>query len=131
MCGLVSTAQSPSASLVTAIRNNDLAALRQLAKADTVNVPDRGRTPLMIAAGTGTIDAMRILISAGADVNAGDTSGATPLMYGVRDIDKVRLLLEKGARANDKSRQGTKHADHRGLYRRLHRNGSFAGFKRS
>jgi ankyrin repeat protein len=104
---LAFTAQSPSASLVAAIRNNDLTALRSTTNAANVNTPDeRGRTPLMIAAGTGTLEAMTILLAAGADPNLGDSTGTTPLMYGARDIAKVRLLLEKGARANDKSRQG-------------------------
>jgi ankyrin repeat protein len=104
---LASTAQTPSANLVAAIRNNDLTALRSLANSGNVDTPDdRRRTPLMIAAGTGTLDAMQILLTAGADVNAGDPSGVTPLMYGARDIAKVRLLIEKGARVNDKSRQG-------------------------
>src|SRR4030095_15746967 len=60
---LASTAQSPSASLVSAIRNNDLTALRSLANSGNVNTPDdRRRTPLMVAAGTGTLDAMQILV---------------------------------------------------------------------
>jgi ankyrin repeat protein len=59
----------------------------------------------MLAAGIGSIDAMKVLIEAGADVNAADSFGATPLMFGVRDIAKVRVLLDAGARANEKSKQ--------------------------
>jgi len=66
---------------------------------------DRGRTPLMLAAGIGSIDAMKVLLEAGADVNAVDSFGATPLMFGIRYIAKVRVLLDAGARANDKSKQ--------------------------
>lgn len=86
------------------IRNNDLPVLRSFK--DMESRDDRGRTPLMTAASIGTIDAMRVLLAAGADVNAADSFGVTPLMLGVRDIAKVRLLLDAGARANDKTKQG-------------------------
>jgi len=59
----------------------------------------------MLAANVGTIEAMKLLLEAGADVNAVDPSGSTPLMFGIRDIAKVRMLLDAGALANDKTRQ--------------------------
>ncbi len=102
-----SATQSPAANFTEAIRNNDLQSLRRLVTTQDVNAPgDRRRTPLMMAAGTGTREAMQILLAAGADANASDTSGVTPLMLSVRDNAKVRLLLSAGARANEKSRQG-------------------------
>ena len=102
----VSSAQSPAEEFYRAIRNNDLAKLRSLTGGKNAGpADDRGRTPVMLAAGVGTIDAMKVLIDAGADVNAVDSTGATALMFGIRDIAKVRLLLEAGARATDKTRQ--------------------------
>ena len=99
-----SAVQTPTAaaSIPTAIRNNDLSLLRRLA--NSPNGP--GPAPLMVAATTGTLEAVQILLSAGADPNATDNSGVTPLMLGIRDIAKTRLLLDAGARVNEKSRQG-------------------------
>jgi ankyrin repeat protein len=101
-----SAAQLPSANIYAAIRNNDLPKLKSLASGQNTGTPDdRGRTPLMLAAGVGSLDAMNVLIAAGTDVNAADSFGATPLMFGIRDIAKVRALLDAGARVNDKSKQ--------------------------
>ena len=101
-----SAAQLPAQEFYTAIRNNDLPKLRTLTSGKNPGTPDdRGRTPLMLAAYVGSIDAVKVLIEAGADVNAVDSSGSTPLMFGIRDVAKVRVLLDAGARANDKTRQ--------------------------
>jgi ankyrin repeat protein len=101
-----SAAQLPSADIYTAIRNNDLAKLKSLAAGKNASTPDdRGRTPLMLAASVGTTDAMKVLIAAGADVNAADSFGSTALMFGIRDIAKVRVLLDAGSRADEKSKQ--------------------------
>lgn len=45
-------------------------------------------------------EAARVLILAGANVNAVTTSGMTCLAAGVNDIDSVRLLMAHGARAD-------------------------------
>jgi ankyrin repeat protein len=101
-----SAAQLSSADIYTAIRNNDLPKLKSLTSGKNPGTPDdRGRTPLMLAAGVGNIDAMKVLIEAGADVNGADSFGATPLMFGIRDIAKVRVLTDAGARVNEKSKQ--------------------------
>jgi len=101
-----SAAQLPSQDIYTAIRNNDIPKLRALTSGKNPGSPDdRGRTPLMLAASIGTVDAMKVFLEAGADVNAVDSFGATPLMFGIRDIAKVRVLMDTGARVNDKSKQ--------------------------
>jgi ankyrin repeat protein len=106
LAGRASAAQNSFADVYAAIRNNDLKALQSLAAGKNAGLTDdRGRTPLMYAAGTGTVEAMKILLAAGADPNAADSFGATPLIFGIRDIAKVRLLLDAGARVNDKSKQ--------------------------
>ena len=59
-----------------------------------------GETPLMTAARTGIVIAVRGLLSHGADVNAREGSrGQTALMWAVaqRHPDVVRLLIESGA----------------------------------
>ena len=66
----------------------------------------RDTTPLMYAAAFGTVEAMSVLIDAGANVNAKNAFDATALMWGAADPAKVRLLLDKGSDVNAKSKQG-------------------------
>jgi len=100
-------AQDTSDRYYQAIRNNDLASLRSLVKASEVNAKDpRESTPLMYAAAYGSIDAMRMLLDAGADVNAKNAFDATALMWCANDLAKVRLLVEKGANVNARSKAG-------------------------
>lgn len=90
-----------------AVRQNDLKALREVVKESGPNVADgRGNTPLMLAAGFGTLDAMRILMESGAPINATNSTGTTALMWGAHDLAKVRLLVAKGAEINAKTKQG-------------------------
>ena len=51
----------------------------------------------MHAAAIGSLDAVRLLLDQGADVNAKNAAGATPLMWAATDLAKVRLLVERGA----------------------------------
>jgi ankyrin repeat protein len=106
--GVVSAvAQNSSDGFYQAIRDNDLASLRKLAKGPDVNAGDqRGTTPLMLAAAYGSLDALKLLLDGGADVNAKNAFDATALMWCANDMDKVRLLVAKGADVNARSRQG-------------------------
>src|SRR6266513_2218324 len=80
------------------IRNNDLAAVRTLIRDPGPKVRDaRGNSPLMYAAALGSLDTLKLLAEAGADVNLANDFGATPLMWCAGDIAKVRYLLSKGA----------------------------------
>ena len=92
----------------SAIRENNLARLKALLadKASANVADDRGITPLMYAAETGSLDAMRVLIDHGADVNAQNGFGSTALMWSVSDPAKVRLLLAHGADVNLTARTG-------------------------
>jgi ankyrin repeat protein len=104
---LTAAAQEPSDRFYQAIRNNDLTSLRDLVKTSDVNSKDqRESTPLMYAAAYGSIDAMQLLLGAGADVNAKNTFDVTALMWCANDFAKVRLLVEKGANVNVRSKQG-------------------------
>jgi ankyrin repeat protein len=73
-----------------------------------VNLIDRrgGVTPLMHAAALGSIDTMRRLLDAGANVNAKSAAGATALMWAAADFAKVRLLVERGADVKAVSESG-------------------------
>ena len=67
---------------------------------------DTGAT-LLDAVGSGRIDTVRALLAAGADVNATDTMGYTPLMLADGDdADMVRLLLQAGANARARNAMG-------------------------
>src|SRR6266567_7781903 len=104
---LVSAAEISDFEIYTAIRNDDLARLKSIFSSgvDPNRKDGREATPLMHAAAIGSIGALKLLLAAGADPNAQDGFGITPLMYGLRDIARVLLLLEAGARANAKSKQ--------------------------
>lgn len=63
--------------------------------------------PILRAALRGSAKDVSQLLAAGADANAKGIEGATPLLYAVRDPEKVRLLLEHGANPNLASKHGT------------------------
>jgi ankyrin repeat protein len=92
----------------SAIRENNLAQLKALLdQTASADVADRhGITALMYAAEVGSVDAMRVLIGHGADVNAQNDFGSTALMWAASDPSKVRLLLDHGAQVNLTARSG-------------------------
>ena len=73
-------------------------------------LPDQGirapipgaMTPLMYAAREGHIDAAKLLIEAGADVNEVDKNDINPLLMAISNnhIDMARFLIERGANIN-------------------------------
>src|SRR5579864_7753098 len=107
LSALTVAAQESSDRYYQAVRNNDVPALRTLLKTAGVNAKDqRGTTPLMYAAAYGSLEAMKVLISAGADVNAKNAFDATALLWSAGDLAKVRFLVSKGADVNARSKQG-------------------------
>jgi ankyrin repeat protein len=105
---LLPAATNVSDDFYAAIRTNDLTRLDALVRngAD-VNARDRHReTPLMYAAYTGSLEAMRFLIGQSADVKMQCQSGATALIWAATDIAKVRLLIEQGASVNIATKRG-------------------------
>jgi ankyrin repeat protein len=107
MFALAGMAQEPE-KFYSAIRENNLAQLQALleSKAGASVADDRGITPLMYAAEVGSLEAMRLLIERGADVNARNAFGSTALMWSVSDPARVRLLLDHGAQVNTVARSG-------------------------
>jgi ankyrin repeat protein len=100
-------AEDPSERFYQSIRNNDLGTLRTLIKEHGVRTKDAyGQTALMIAVGFGSVDAMKILIDGGADVNETSQAGVTALHWCAGEIKKVRLLLEHGADVHARSQMG-------------------------
>ena len=92
-----------------AIRSGDQARIAAIAgNASEINAQERrgGATPLMQAAAFGSLDAMRLLLDKGANVNARSSAGATALMWAVADLAKVRLLVDRGADVNAVSESG-------------------------
>ena len=105
--GLPMAAQSTASPFYGPIRNNDLAGLRRLVRKSGANSGDARHTaPLMYAAALGSLDAVKLLVEAGAKVNAANDFGATPLMWCAGDLAKVRYLLSKGADVKARSKAG-------------------------
>jgi ankyrin repeat protein len=68
----------------------------------------KGGSPLIITANKGYEETAKVLISAGADVNAKLEDGTTALMSASQNgqIELVKALLEKGAKVNEKDNDG-------------------------
>ena len=61
--------------------------------------PMNGLTPLMWASKVGNLEAVRVLLDAGANPNATDVAGWSPLFFAVRSqhLRVVRELIDRGA----------------------------------
>jgi uncharacterized protein len=100
-------AHGPDTPLAQAAVRNDVAVLRQLLDAGH-NADEGGDswTALIWASRSGSLEAINLLLDAGADVNlpgsTGDNWDATPLQHAIlqRQPAAVRLLLDRGADLN-------------------------------
>ena len=93
--------------LFKAIRDGNTAFIKaHLSKSDLAVRDKRGATPLMHAAAFGNFETFKLLLDAGADVNAHSDHNATALLWAARDPEKARLLIERGADVNATSMEG-------------------------
>jgi ankyrin repeat protein/mono/diheme cytochrome c family protein len=95
--------------LIAATRSQDLRLVRKLVTAKLLLVRGQdsgGSTALHHAAAFGDPAMMRVLLEAGADVNARNSRGATPLHWAAADEEKIRLLLNRGAAVNTRTETG-------------------------
>ena len=97
------------AALLTAVRSGSRLKAEPLINAnpDLVKAADpAGSTPLHHAAGFGSVEVVALLLEAGADVQAKNRRGSTPLFWAIDDEAKVRLLLARGASVNHRQVEG-------------------------
>jgi ankyrin repeat protein len=78
------------------------------ARLDLEDIGFASTTPLMAAAEAGFPDLVRLLLKRGADSNAQDKAGLTPLMYAAAAIDRgntqiIEALIASGARTSAQS----------------------------
>ena len=98
-------ADADAARLIAAIRAGDRRTIDDLLKAPraVVGRGHGGTTALLAAALYGDAALVRQLLDRGADPNAATVAGATPLMWALPDVEKMRLLLDAGADVNVRS----------------------------
>lgn len=97
------------AALIAAVRVGSQATVAALGQAspDLLQATDPlNSTLLHHAAGFGTLETLQWLVESGAEVNAKNKLGSTPLHWAVPDEAKVRLLLARGASVNAKLADG-------------------------
>jgi FOG: Ankyrin repeat len=94
--------------LSEAAEKDDLAKINRLLQQPIESIDKHGKTQLYKAARSGSAPAIKLLLSAGANVNAKDDDGDTPLHAAARSglALAVDLLLEVGADVSAKTKLG-------------------------
>jgi ankyrin repeat protein len=103
------TAAVPAFNNITeAIRANNLVQLHQLISSPEAANTANGlkATPLHYAALYGSLESLTFLLDKGADPNARNLSGATPLILAAWNFERTRALVEHGADLNIATNQG-------------------------
>jgi ankyrin repeat protein len=97
------------ATFISAVRSAPRSAIEALIAdhRELITAPDAaGSTLLHHAAGFASVETLTALLDAGADVNAKNRLGSTPLHWAIDDEMKVRLLLKRGADLKAKQVEG-------------------------
>ncbi|EAX88109.1 hypothetical protein TVAG_422640 [Trichomonas vaginalis G3] len=98
--------------VIDAVKSGNLEAVRILCGNDPSNLEvsdaEYESTPLHWAAGWGMYDIVKLLLDFGADINARNKVGHTPLLCAVFDnqLECARLLIDRGADVNDCDNEG-------------------------
>ncbi len=95
--------------LITAVRSADAGEVKKrlVKNQDLISAQDTaGSTLLHHAAGFGSVDTMKLLLSLGADASAKNKRKSTPLFWAIHDPAKVKLLLDAGVDVNDRNVDG-------------------------
>jgi ankyrin repeat protein len=103
------TPEAPNADnkFYEAIRSDDLPALRALIAERGANARGTsGLSPLTMATAFGSLEAVKLLLDAGAEATPAVSGALTPLHVGWRDMTTARLLLDHGAKADVKTSRG-------------------------
>jgi ankyrin repeat protein len=92
-------------SLLAAIRAGDREQASDLLQrgADVNTRDEAGETALMLAASGSDAAMMRLLLDRGADLHARSPDRSTAFVRGIHDHDKTRLLLNRGARVENRA----------------------------
>ena len=99
----------PPNKLTSPVLQGDVAKVRALLEAGADPLRgDHVGTPLLLAAGGGTLEMLRVFLKKGASVNALDDSRATPLLAAALAgrLEMVEALLAAGARPDFATRNG-------------------------
>lgn len=103
LCACLAAQADPVDALHAAARAGDIDAIRKLvSEAADINAvkQSEGGSPLYTATNWNNFEAVKTLISLGANVNAGGDRGATLLRAAGRDTRIVKLLIDAGADVN-------------------------------
>jgi ankyrin repeat protein len=98
-------AQSAS---IRPIGRNGLTFARPGADGQPAGDPMGGLTALLFATRQGSLETMRVLLTAGADIHQTSVDGSSPLLVAVQNghYDIARFLLERGANPNQANAKG-------------------------
>lgn len=99
-----------------ALKNGDIEQVKAIIDKDKSlanQMLPSGRYPLCYAADYGQTDVIEFLAQRGADVNASDKYGISPLLAAIYEghTESVRMLLKKGASKTGKSPDGRTYID--------------------
>jgi uncharacterized protein len=92
----------PTELLAEAAERHDQGYVQFLARELGINSTTDGKTALFWVAGTGDVEAARLLVEAGCKLGPGEAGRATPLMHAAfrNRLEMARFLMQRGAKAN-------------------------------